>query len=312
LKSDERRFLFIVNPEAGRGRSRKIDSILCSALKHYNIHFLIQRTAGAGDATHIAQTRADEFDVVVAVGGDGTSNEVANGLLGSGATMGVIPCGSGNDFGKMLGMSRNIERAVADIVACRTERIDSGRVKLRDEEDRLTLRSFVNSIGIGFDAVVAYESQQLKNLRGIPLYFLSVLRSLKRLKPHSFEMALNGIEHKDNYSLVCVGNGGREGGGFLMTPGADPRDGLFRICSVRHVSMLRALRILPTLLTGRHGRFAEVEFFDSPRVRIGSSKPFVVHCDGEIIGTANKHVEVELNAKSLEVVVGAPGLRAAT
>lgn len=307
--SRKMRFSFIINPEAGRGKSKKLDSVLHSLLKSRNIDFSIEKTKSPRDAIGIARESAKEFDVVVAVGGDGTANEVANGVIGSKASMGVIPTGSGNDFAMMLGMNARIERSVDDIIAGRTQMIDSGTVTLKDSQRQESTRKFVNSIGIGFDAVVAYESQQMKHLKGVPLYLVSVLRSLQKLKPHSFDMAIDGNEHREDYYLVCVGNGNREGGGFYVTPGANPSDGMFEVCTVKQVSIMRALRILPTILKGQHGRFSEVNFFDTKQISVGSKKPFVVHCDGEILGTENQKAEVEMNANSLSVVLGSNGLQ---
>ena len=304
------RFSFIINPEAGRGKSRKLDSVLHSLLKSRNIVYAIEKTKCRADAIGMARESSKDFDVVVAVGGDGTANEVANGVIGSQASMGVIPTGSGNDFAMMLGMNGGIERSVEDIIAGRTQKIDSGTVRLKDSQKHESTRRFVNSIGIGFDAVVAYESQQIKRLKGVPLYLLSVLRSLQKLKAHSFDMAVDGNEHQEEYYLVCVGNGNREGGGFYVTPGANPSDGIFEVCTVRQVSILRALRILPTILKGQHGQFSEVNFFDTKQISVGSKKPFVVHCDGEILGTENQMAEVGMNPKSLNVVLGSKGLQA--
>jgi diacylglycerol kinase (ATP) len=307
--STEKRFSFIVNPEAGRGKSRKLDSLLHSLLKKKNVKFTIEKTKKAADAIEIAKESARKFDVVVAVGGDGTANEVANGVIGSRASLAVIATGSGNDFARMLGMGNVLEKSVDDIIAGRTERIDSGTVKLRNGGSQVSHRKFINSIGIGFDAIVAYESQRIKRLKGVPLYMVSVLRSLKRLKPHSFDVSFDGKKTREDYYLVCVGNGNREGGGFYVTPNADPQDGKFEVCTVKQVSILRALRILPTILKGRHGQFAEVDFFDTKQISVGSKMPFVVHCDGEIVGIDNQSAEVELIPESLNVVVGSGGLR---
>jgi diacylglycerol kinase (ATP) len=305
----DKRFKFIINPEAGRGKSKRMDSILQSILKSKNVSFSIEKTRKVSHATDIARESATQFDVVVAVGGDGTSNEVANGVIGSRASMGVIPTGSGNDFAKMLGMTDGVERSVDAIIAGRTERIDSGTVRLKDSQSGERTRKFVNSIGIGFDAVVAYESQRIKRLRGVPLYFVSVLRSLRKLTPHSFELSYNGTATKEDYYLVCIGNGNGEGGGFYVTPNANPQDGMFEVCTVKQVSLLRALRILPTILKGRHGQFSEVSFFDTNQISVGSQRPFVVHCDGEILGIDNERADVELSPKSLDVVVGSSGLQ---
>lgn len=308
----KKRFKFIINPEAGRGKSRRMDDMIHGFLRGRNVNYEIQKTTKASEATSIAVESAKRFDVVVAVGGDGTANEVANGIIGSGATMGVIPTGSGNDFAKLLGMDDKPEISVGQVLSGKSEKIDSGTIDLVDQSNSRTTRKFVNSIGVGFDAVVAYESQRIKRLKGIPLYLLSVLKSLKNYSPHRFEMSFDGkAEASDSYYLVCVGNGNREGGGFYVTPGAHPGDGRFEVCTVRNVSLLRALKILPTVLKGAHGKFSEVRFLNSTNVKIGSSKPFVVHCDGEILGVENSQVEMQINPGSLEVIVGENGLQVA-
>lgn len=300
----ERRFKFVVNPVAGRGRTRGVESILHRLLKERRINYHIQTTSHAYDAVKIAQESAKTYDVIVAVGGDGTANEVANGVIGTKATLGVIPAGSGNDFAKVLGMKDSVEESVRQIINGSSTRIDSGTVKVEDQSSGKSSRRFVNSIGIGFDAIVAYEAQRIKHLKGIPLYLLSIIRSLRKLKPHQFQATFDGDTQNADYTLVCVGNGNREGGGFFVTPTANPSDGVFQVCTVKKVGLLRALRILPTILKGEHGRFSEVKFFDSTSVKLGSKKPFVVHCDGEIVGIESSRVEVEMNPNSLSVVHG--------
>ncbi len=311
--SKGRRFKFIVNPEAGRGKSKHVDELIHAFLKRKDVNYDIQRTQKALEATNIATESSKMFDVVVAVGGDGTANEVANGVIGSRASMGVIPTGSGNDFAMMLGMDNKIAKSVHQVITGKVQKIDSGTIHLVDQFKKKTTRKFVNSIGIGFDAVVAYESQRIRRLNGIPLYLLSVFKSLRNYTPHRFEMSFDGSkEAVESYYLVCVGNGNREGGGFYVTPRAHPSDGQFEVCTVRHVSLLRALKILPTVLKGAHGKFSEVRFLNSRNVRVGSEKPFVVHCDGEILGVENSHVEMEMNPDSLDVIVGEAGLQVCT
>jgi diacylglycerol kinase (ATP) len=289
----ERRFKFIVNPVAGRGKTRGIDTLLHRLLKEKMISYHIQTTSQAYEAISIAKEASKSFDVVVAVGGDGTSNEVANGVIGS-----------GNDFAKVLGMRDSVEESVHQVISGPSKRIDSGTVKVEDQSAIKSSRKFVNSIGIGFDAIVAYEAQRIKHLKGIPLYLLAIIRSLQKLRPHQFQATFDGKIKNGNYTLVCVGNGNREGGGFFVTPTANPSDGVFQVCTVKKVGLLRALRILPTILKGEHGRFSEVGFFDSKNVDLGSKDPFVVHCDGEILGVDSARVEIEMNPNSLSVVHG--------
>ncbi len=308
-----RRFKFVVNPEAGRGKSRKAAAAIDSLMKSKGATYDIQETSRRHEATEIARESASAYDVVVAVGGDGTANEVANGVIGTRAALGVIPTGSGNDFAMLLGMKNSLDECVQQVVSVRTAKIDTGTVRLTDKSRGTVSRKFVNSIGIGFDAVVAYESQRIKRLKGIPLYLLSVFKSLKSHRPYRFELTFDGhSEEPANYYLVCVGNGNREGGGFYVTPKAHPGDGIFDVCTVKHVPIGRALKILPTVFKGAHGKFSEVRFLRSQRIKVGCERPFVVHCDGEILGTENEEAEMELEAGSLEVVVDENGLQIST
>jgi diacylglycerol kinase (ATP) len=307
--SDGRRYKFIVNPHSGRGKSRGIDAALHRILSGMDVRYEIAMTSMLVGATEIAKHSAREFDVLVAVGGDGTANEVANGMVSSDASLGVIPSGSGNDFAKLLGMDDNLKTSVNQIIQGRPLLIDTGNVSLEDISGKKTSRIFVNSIGIGFDAIVAYEAQRIKFLKGVPLYLAAILRSLKRLRPQLFQISANGNQESENYYLVCVGNGNREGGGFFVTPKANPTDGVFEVCTVKQVPLLKALRIVPTILKGQHGQFPEVKFFSTRRITVESEKPFIVHCDGEILGTENTRIEIEVRPKSLGVIVGRDGLK---
>ncbi len=311
--SSQGRYRFVVNPVAGRGKARNVSAAIDALLKSRQVEYDIRQTSGPHEATAIAKESAPKYDVVVAVGGDGTSNEVANGLIGSSTAMGVIPAGSGNDFAKLLGMDDALKTTVDQVLSGEVRKIDTGTVRLTDNSQKTTTRRFINSIGIGFDAVVAYESQRIRSLKGIPLYLMAVFKSLKNYKSHKFEIALDGqSEELARYYLVCVGNGNREGGGFYVTPRAHPGDGIFEVCTVRHVTVRRALKILPTVLKGSHGRFPEVKFARSRNVKVGSERPFVVHCDGEILGTDNSEAEMELDAESLKVIVSSRGFQVST
>ena len=298
------RYKFIINPNAGRGKARNIKVPLEDLLRSKNVEFDIAVTADALDAIELAHASANEYDVIVAVGGDGTAHEVANGIIGTKTALGVLPIGSGNDFANVVGMKANLDDSIGQLLANKQFTIDTGSVECHSSNGAVVHRRFINSVGIGFDAIVAYESQRIKHLKGIPLYLVAIFRSLRQLTSYRFSLTIGGKDRSGELTLVCIGNGNREGGGFFVTPGAKPDDGTFEVCTVQKVGLARALRILPTILSGTHGKFKEVAFANATDVTAQSMTPQTVHADGEIIGRDIVKTVVGMEGQSLLVVHG--------
>ncbi|CUS88833.1 lipid kinase, YegS/Rv2252/BmrU family, partial [Candidatus Kryptonium thompsonii] len=253
----------VLNPYAGRWKGAKLYHKLIQYVRHLKYLERFQVTTAHGEAIQIA--RDTPAELVVAAGGDGTVNEIVNGILQSNSEklLGVIPIGSGNDFAKMLNLKPfKIKIAIESIKRRRITTSDVGIIRFIDEFGNSGERFFINGVGVGFDAVVANESRKIKHLRGILLYLLALLKSLKDYETPEMEVYIDGKKIKEKIFLVAVGNGKSAGGGFLLTPDAKINDALLDVCLVSDLSILRVLQVLPTVLKGKHIQYPEVTMFN--------------------------------------------------
>lgn len=286
--------LMILNRASASGRSAHLRGLVERAAREGRAELAL--TKAPGDAEALAREAALAGRDVVAVGGDGTVHEVANGILsaatGAGAVvaLGIVPAGNGNDYGcRTLGLPRNPERALALALAGAPVAMDAGIVNGR---------YFVNSLGVGIDANIAAAAERLKRvplLRGQALYYAA---SLSELIFHydrcpQLTLAADGEPPSSRaYALAAVSIGPTYGGGFQINPGADPRDGLFDLCTIVKPSQLRALRLLPLVEKGRHIAEPEVTRRRVRGIEMEARAPIYAHLDGEVISAARFEVRI--------------------
>ncbi len=294
---------FILNPAAGRGKAAQIEAALQSVIHQAPFTTEYFRTTGPGHATELARTAAISSSIVVAVGGDGTVNEVATGLIGSSCALAVLSEGSGNDFARIVNAPDNPAALIPLLSYPTIKKFDTGSVRLHHDDGSITERKFFNSIGLGFDAAVAKKVSTIRRLRGIPLYLSALLRTIAGYKPHLFSITSNGRTWSNSYFLICVGNGQWEGGGFKLTPNARPDDGIFEVCGVAGNSVLTVLPILPFVMNGTHTGKKHIEIFNTSALTIESDAGFPIHGDGEIFGWKLKKAEISMIPASLNVVL---------
>lgn len=296
----------IVNPAADRGQARQSAGRILALLAEAELDFDVEHTNFPGEAIGVARTAAQAgYETVVALGGDGTSQEVLNGLMqarrgGPAGTLGVLPVGSGNDFAYGVGIPLDVETAVKHLAAGQTRVIDVGLVHV----DGVRNRYFGNGVGIGFDAQVGLESTRVKRLHGFAMYFWAVLRTLVL----RYQVPILTIDDGQRVRvqpalLISICNGRRYGGGFLLAPEAQVDDGLFDVCLADKMSRLRILEFLPKAMQGTHIHEPEVTMSRARRVVVRSDDDLVAHVDGEIVCTAAHSLEMEIVPHSLQVIV---------
>lgn len=288
----------IANPIAGRGRGRKALPAAEEALRHQGLQFKTEVTSRPLEAMEIARRAAEEgCELVVALGGDGTSHEVANGLLSSGnseVALGMIPIGTGNDFADMFDTPTDLAQVALRIREGKTRLIDVGWIN-----DRY----FVNIVGVGFDALVSIQALKIQHvLRGFPLYLTAVFITLKEYQIPHITVEFDGERLSMPMTMINVANGKREGGGFLIAPDAQNDDGIFDICLARGLGRLGILRLLPEVIKGTHVDKEPVTMAKAKRVILDSPDPLPVHADGEIIYTEAHHLEIEIIPRRLRVI----------
>ncbi|WP_309118330.1 diacylglycerol kinase family lipid kinase [Paenibacillus sp.] len=273
---------FIVNAASGNGRGAKVWAAVERELSARGVPYDAFRTEASGHATALAQRMVREraYDSITAIGGDGTVNEVAAGLLGSGAALGHIGAGSGNDFARAMGLPSEPGEAVEALVRGERLEIDVGRAGGR---------VFVNSFGSGFDGEVAARSNGSPWKRwmnkiglGAVSYGMIVLAALGAYRPARVHVALDGRSYDfDNVWLVVAANLPYLGGGMHICPGASATDGVMDVCVVHGLGRLRLLRHFPLIYRGAHVSLPYVTMLRGERLSLKSDRALACHVDGE-------------------------------
>jgi len=292
----------IANPHADRGRCAAILPRIADALARLGISFDLSMTEAPGQAVELARQAAQNgYRCVVAVGGDGTCNEVVNGLFAAGVEdapqMGVIPTGSGNDFAYALGIPADVEGACAVLKEGTPRPVDLGRVTV-DGHPRL----FANNVGLGFDGEVVVDLQKARRLHGFLMYLWSVFRVLLGGRwPYEMTVELGDARFTQTFTLLTVANGMRSGGGFLLTPPAKVDDGLLDVCYADGLSKGGVLGLLPRTLNGSHVTHPAVTLTTARRLTVTVPQRAPAHIDGEVLCEAGREFTFEVLPGQLQV-----------
>ena len=240
------RVCLICNPTAKSGEASRTAKQVIELLRARGVEPCVYETAYAGHATELSKRAYDEgYRLIAAVGGDGTMRETALPLLHTDAVFGLIPCGTGNDFARALGISTDPEIAV-DTLLCGTDRmLDAGQAN--DE-------IFFNVAGFGFDVdVLDYtEAFKPKFQNGSTAYIFGLLKAVFGLKLRRSTITFPDGAIEENVLLIAAGNGRFFGGGMEVTPNADPADGLLDFCIIHDVGFWGVLTVLPKFIKGKH------------------------------------------------------------
>jgi len=295
----------ILNPVAGRGFSEKAEPEIRRCFNEAKIDIDLVFSERQWHAAELAeQAINDGYEVVVAVGGDGTTNEVINGLMAASkgneaGTLGLIATGSGSDFSFNVGMPADVEAACQRIITGQTRLVDVGTLSLDDG----THRYFDNQLGIGFDGIVTVEAKKFKRLRGMALYLPVVLKTVF-LTQNATRVT---IEYDDKILetstiQISVANGSREGGGFFMTPEAKLDDGYFDVCIVEEIGKLAMLGLIPKFMNGTHVDHKATTMLRAKKISITSEDNLISHFDGELLCTEGHKIECEIFPQRLRVI----------
>jgi len=301
-----RKIKIILNPMADMGNAWRVARDLRSITEqHGGIDW--SGTVYPGHAIDLARS-AEDYDMVIAMGGDGTVHEVMNGLMqipeDKRPILGVVPVGSGNDFGHAINVSTNPTEALNRAIHGEPSMVDLGL--MTDEEGRREY--FDNTLGFGFGAIVTINSHRLPLLRGYIMYLVAIVQTII-LDHNPIAMQLETDTEKWNQKVIylTICNGPREAGGLPMAPEAKIDDGIFHYAMIENVSRLMMFRILPEVMKGTHGRFKQVKMGTLKKLSLTADRPLYIHADGEIYsgpGTNLRKVDIEILPNALKVVKG--------
>lgn len=300
------RIALIVNPLAGRGHSGRMMLFIRRELGRLGADHRVLETRAAGDAVRLARQALEEgADTLVAVGGDGTSHEVINGMLASSdarpaGTSACIAVGSGNDFSLIAGTPLDVSAACRAIVHGVTRVLDVGRLTI----DGHITRYFDNTVGVGLDGLVTTGARRLRYLRGMALYLPVVLKTIfLDMHPPRAQITLDGATLEKTTLMTVVANGRREGGGFLVAPSVRMDDGLFDIMIADIMPKLGMLGMIPRFMKGTHVGHPAITMRRAAHVVIASDDPLYLHADGEILCDEAHHLAMEIVPGALRMLV---------
>jgi diacylglycerol kinase (ATP) len=300
-------FKVIVNPQSRKGATGKKVAEIQQALQTLGLRFDLSLTERPWHAAELARAAISEgYEVIVAVGGDGTVNETVNGILSSqerkagDAILGVLPVGRGNDFCFASGIPLDFKSACQTLAAGHVRTLDAGRIS---SERDATSRYFGNGVGIGFDAVVSRVANRAR-LSGFISYFIAALQTMYiYYKAPEMQIELSGEVIRQRSLMVSIMNGRRAGGGFLMAPQADPSDGKFDLCIAKNISKPEILLLMPRFMQGTQETHPAIQVRQDTQVTVRAlDGRLPVHVDGEVLGTDVQELKIEILPGRLRVL----------
>ncbi len=285
--SEKIKILFIVNPISGIGKQKRFEKVLNRHLDKEKFDYKIEYTQYAGHATEIASAAVGIYDVVTAVGGDGSINEIAKALVKTETALAIIPCGSGNGLARALRIPVQPWRAVKFLNSAEFKTIDTCQVN-----DKF----FLSIAGAGYDSQVARRYEFFPG-RGFKTYFLAIITSFYQYKPLEYEINIDGVTIKRTALLVTVCNSSQYGYGFRISPKASLTDGLLDVVIVKKPEPWRVPFVLFNIAIGLAHKSKCFEILQGKHVELFGNKKRWVNLDGETVRLDQTlNFEVEKNS----------------
>ncbi len=281
----------IVNPAAGAGRTARKWPQIRSLLESLGLHFEHDLTEAPRHAIELAKSAAKKgYELVVSVGGDGTINEIVNGLYDAGnlkdVMLGIISTGTGSDYIRSIGIPRRHREAGQRLLNPRSLTVDLGAINYSNN-GTMVERLFVNFAGLGFDAeVVKATTQKFKALGTVPSYLMGLLSTLLSYNNKEASLKIDGETEETKACAIVMSNGKYGGGSMYIAPQADPFDGLLDIMIIGDLSKPDLLRSLPRIYRGTHLSHPKVATRRAKQVEIQTKQPVALQADGELLGEA--------------------------
>ncbi|MBI4647844.1 MAG: YegS/Rv2252/BmrU family lipid kinase [Bacteroidia bacterium] len=287
-----KKILFIINPVSGIGRQKIVEKLINNILDATIWLPRIEYTERAKHATEISKNAAGIYDIVVAVGGDGSVNEVARGIINSSSVLGILPTGSGNGFARSLNIPVNIKKAMIVFNNYQIKQIDT--VSINDEV-------YVNIAGIGFDAHIAHLFATFGK-RGFFSYLKLILKEFSRYKGIEYSMVIEDKKIVRDVFLTCFANSTQWGNNGVIAPMAKCDDGMLDICIVHKFPAFAAPFLVLRLYTHSAHKSKFMEIFKASSLKIICKQTIKAHFDGEPVSFGNE-LYLKVNPLSLKVAI---------
>jgi YegS/Rv2252/BmrU family lipid kinase len=277
----KRPIAIIRNPVAGRGASERAWPQVRAFFETKSVFALsVIETEGHGHATELAQEAAKRCEWILAMGGDGTLNEVLQGVMGTNAVLGVLPCGTGNDFARTVGIGSRWSSARAGFSAWKPKLTDVVRWESTSQTGWM-----LNVGGAGFDAEVAKTvNEGIRGLTGPAAYLAAVVTQLRKYRKTDLVVHVDGKRFEYTSMLVAIANAQSYGGGMKVAPQAAVDDGLIDVVVIGNIGKLEFVRQFPKVFGGRHLTHPDVHVHRGLHVQVESIPPASILVDGEEIG----------------------------
>jgi diacylglycerol kinase (ATP) len=288
-----RKIAFIINPKSGTDRNKSLQDSIASIFtaQKFEPHFYY--TEYAGHATTIAaQCATQQFETVVAVGGDGTVNEVARGIINTGTALGIVPKGSGNGLARTCNIPLQADKALQLIAKGYVKNIDIGFANGE---------LFLSNAGTGFDSYVAMQCKQ-KNARGLMMYIRTSVAAFTTYKSKSYSIEIDGVEKNHKAIMVSVANGNEFGYGFKIAPTASNFDGKLDVMIIKPLNFFTAGKVSFHAWWGNLNKYSKVTHVVGKKIIIRSKQMLDFQIDGDA-RLAEHVLEIDIQPKALNVIV---------
>ena len=292
-----KRIVFIMNPISGTQNKAGIPELIERTLDHEQFSYELRLTEHAGHASEIANEAKEKgVDIVVAIGGDGTVNEVARAIVHSNTALGIMPCGSGNGLARHLLLPMNLKKSIEILNRCEIHELDYGIINGH---------AFFCTCGMGFDAFVSQKFAEAGK-RGPITYVENVLREGLKYKPETYEIQDEQGTTRAKAFLISCANASQYGNNAYIAPQASMSDGLLDVIIMEPFDVLEAPQISIEMFNKTLDKNSKIKTFKCQRLHIHRKQPGFIHFDGDPVMT-DADVDIELKPKGIRVVVNPDG-----
>jgi len=289
----KRKALFIINPVSGGKKKDGVPELIHKYLDHTIFEYETIYSTGVKHARDVARERAADYDIIVAVGGDGTINEVASAIAGTDTVLGVIPYGSGNGLSRFLGIPMNAEGAIKLLNTGQAVTIDAGK---------MNGKWFFNMAGMGFDAHISHVFAQGSEKRGFVSYFKSSLKEIANYKSQTYQLDVDGVKYEREAFMLSLANSSQYGNNAHVSPTASVQDGLLDVCIIKPFPLYRFPEMGIRMFTKTADSSKFVEIIKGKHIVIKRTQPGPIHLDGEP-READIDINVNIVPGALKIIV---------